>query len=68
VYVQTALRELHFMHYNFCRVHQTLGMTPAVAAGVADQVWKVSEIIDLLEQAETGFPKKRGPYKKRTAA
>ena len=30
---------LHFLHYNFCRVHQTLGTTPAVAAGVADHVW-----------------------------
>src|SRR5207302_6164778 len=30
---------LHFMHYNFCRVHQTLGTTPAMAAGVADHKW-----------------------------
>jgi hypothetical protein len=64
----TAAVSLHFMHYNFCRVHKTIGTTPAVAAGVADHVWKVSEIINLLEQAETGFPKKRGPYKKRNAA
>ena len=63
-----AAVSLHFMHYNFCRVHQTLKTTPAVASGVADHVWKLHEIIDLLEQAETGFPKKRGPYKKRDRA
>jgi IS1 family transposase len=62
-----AAISLHFMHYNFCRVHQTLGTTPAVAAGVADHVWKVSEIIDLLTEAEAGFPRARGPYKKRAA-
>jgi IS1 family transposase len=39
---------LHFMHYNFCRIHKTLGTTPAVAAGVADHVWSVAEIIGLL--------------------
>lgn len=60
-----AALSLHFMHYNFCRVHQTLKTTPAVAAGVTDHVWKLSEIIDLLENAENAVPMKRGPYKKR---
>ena len=32
---------LHFMHYNFCRVHQTLRVTPAMAAGLADHVWEL---------------------------
>lgn len=63
-----AAVSLHFAHYNFCRVHQTLKTTPAVAAGVTDHVWKLSEIIDLLEQAETAMPRKRGPYNKREAA
>ena len=40
---------LHFPHYNFCRVHQTLGTTPAVAAGVADHEWTVTEIVNLLD-------------------
>jgi len=40
---------LHFLHYNFCRVHQTLGTTPAVAAGVADHEWSIAEIVNLLE-------------------
>ena len=39
---------LHYMHYNFCRVHQTLKMTPAMAAGVADHVWSVEELVELL--------------------
>ena len=61
-----AAVSLHFMHYNFCRIHSTLKTTPAVAAGVSDHIWKLHEIIDLLEQAEAGFPKKRGPYKPRS--
>lgn len=40
---------LHFMHYNFARKHQTLkGKTPAMAAGVADHVWTIEEIVGLL--------------------
>ena len=60
----TAAVSLHFAYYNFCRVHQTLGTTPAVAAGIADHVWKLDELIGLLEAAEA-TPVKRGPYKKR---
>src|SRR5438270_7842644 len=41
---------LHFMHYNFARKHQSLkGETPAMAAGVAGQVWTISEIVALLD-------------------
>ena len=40
---------LHFLHYNFVRVHKTLGTTPAVAAGVADHVWSIGELVGLLE-------------------
>jgi hypothetical protein len=39
---------LHFMHYNFCRVHQTLRVTPAMEAGLADHVWEIEELIALL--------------------
>jgi IS1 family transposase len=63
-----AAVSLHFMFYNFARVHQTLGTTPAVAAGVTDHVWKLDEIIELLDTAERAVPVKRGPYKKRQAA
>jgi hypothetical protein len=40
---------LHYMHYNFCRIHQTLRVTPAMEAGVADHVWEVSEVVALLD-------------------
>ncbi len=39
---------LHFMHYNFCCVHQTLRVTPAMEAGIADHVWSLEEVITLL--------------------
>ena len=40
---------LHYMHYNFCRIHQTLRVTPAMEAGVSDHVWTLDEIIALLD-------------------
>jgi IS1 family transposase len=40
---------LHFMHYNFCRVHQTLRVTPAMEAGIADHVWSIEDVVGLLE-------------------
>jgi IS1 family transposase len=39
---------LHFMHYNFCRIHQTLRVTPAMEAGITDHVWSLEEIVKLL--------------------
>ncbi len=39
---------LHYMHYNFCRIHQTLRVTPAMEAGVSDHVWSLDEVIGLL--------------------
>ena len=63
----TAAVSLHFFHYNFCRVHQTLRTTPAVAAGVTDHVWSLDELVALLVEAES-YPTKRGPYKKRPVA
>ena len=40
---------LHMLHYNFGRVHQTLRVTPAMEAGIADHVWSLEEIAELLE-------------------
>jgi hypothetical protein len=37
------------MHYNFGRVHKTLKMTPAMAAGLTDHVWSLEEIAGLLD-------------------
>jgi hypothetical protein len=39
---------LHFMYYNFCRIHQTLRVTPAMEAGLADHVWAVEELTTVL--------------------
>jgi IS1 family transposase len=36
---------LHFMHYNFCRIHKTLRVTPAMEAGIADHVWTIEEML-----------------------
>lgn len=40
---------LHFMYYNFCRVHRTLRVTPAMEAGIADHVWALDELVALLD-------------------
>jgi hypothetical protein len=40
---------LHYMHYNFCRIHQTLRVTPAMEAGVAYHVWSIKEMVNLLD-------------------
>ena len=55
---------LYFMYYNFCRLHQTLRVTPAMEAGVSDHVWTVEEMVELLEAVEPNG-KERGPYKKK---
>jgi IS1 family transposase len=44
-----AALSLYFMFYNFCRVHQTLRVTPAMEAGISDHVWEIEEIVALLE-------------------
>jgi IS1 family transposase len=54
---------LHMMYYNFVRIHKTLRVTPAMAAGVSDRLWEIADIAKLVEEAETA-PAKRGPYKK----
>lgn len=39
---------LHYMHYNFCRIHSTLRVTPAMESGISDHVWTVAEIVEQL--------------------
>jgi hypothetical protein len=43
---------LHYMHYNFCRIHKTLRITPAMAAGVTDRLWSIGDIVKVLEDWE----------------
>lgn len=50
---------LHFMHYNFARVHQTIRVTPAMEAGVSKHVWSIEEIVGLVEQREAETVKNR---------
>ena len=57
---------LHFMHYNFCRKHMSLGMTPAMAAGAADRPLTIDDIVRLVEAREPK-PAPRGPYKRRNS-
>jgi len=40
---------LHFMHYNFVRIHRILRVTPAMAAGVTNKLWEIEDIIKLLD-------------------
>ena len=54
---------LHMMYYNFVRIHGKLRMTPAMAAGVTGRLWEISDIVALVEAADSK-PSKRGPYKK----
>lgn len=57
---------LHFAYYNFVRIHKTLRVSPAMAAGVTDKLWDMADLVAVVEAAEEA-PKKRGPYKKRAA-
>jgi hypothetical protein len=43
---------LHSMFYNFVRIHKTLKVTPAMAAGVTDKLWEIGDIVQVLEDFE----------------
>ena len=43
---------LHFLYYNFVRIHKTLKVTPAMAAGVTDRLWEVADMVNVLESWE----------------
>jgi IS1 family transposase len=55
---------LHVVFYNWVRIHKTLRVTPAMAAGLTDRLWDVKDIVALVEAAEAP-PRKGGPYKPR---
>ena len=55
-----AAVSLHFMHYNFARIHKTIKVTPAMKAGIAARVWSIEEIVNLVPAP---VAKKRGAYK-----
>ncbi len=53
---------LYFAFYNFTRIHKTLKVTPAMAAGITDRLWSMEDIANLIDRPA---PSKRGPYKKK---
>jgi IS1 family transposase len=57
---------LYFAFYNFCRIHKTLRMTPAMAAGITDRLWSLEDIVARID-ADAPAPKPRGPYKPRNS-
>jgi len=57
---------LYFVHYNFVRMHKSLRMTPAMAAGVTDKLHDMAWLVGMIDAAAPA-PKPRGPYKKRAA-
>jgi len=54
---------LYTVFYNFVRIHKTLRIAPAMAAGVTDRLWSMEDIAELVEAAAPK-PGRRGPYKK----
>ncbi|HTQ15432.1 MAG TPA: IS1 family transposase [Rhizomicrobium sp.] len=56
---------LYFVHYNFCRIHKTLRVTPAMQAGIAKELMSMADLCAMMDAENP--PKKRGPYKKRKA-
>jgi len=42
-----AMLALYFAHYNFCRVHQTIRVTPAMEAGITDHIWEIKELLNV---------------------
>jgi hypothetical protein len=54
---------LYFAFYNFCRIHKTLRISPAMAAGITDRLSSMEDIVAKID-AMAAAPKPRGPYKK----
>ena len=46
---------LHYMHYNFVRIHKSLRTTPAQAAGVTDRLWEIADIVKLFPISVAAF-------------
>ena len=55
---------LYFVFYNFTRIHKTLRMSPAMAAGVTDRLWSLEDVVAKIDELAPA-PKVRGPYRKR---
>ena len=51
---------IHFMHYNFLRIHQSLRITPAMAAGVTSKLWSLTDMVRVIEDWEAARAAKPG--------
>src|SRR3981081_3307181 len=56
---------LYFVFYNFCRVHKTFGVTPAMAAGVVETVMNMADVVGLIDARAAETPMVPGPHKKK---
>ena len=59
-----AMVAIYAVWYNFVRIHKSLRVTPAMAAGITDRLWSMEDVVALLDARETP-PTPRGPYKPR---
>lgn len=66
-----ASAHLHNFYYNSCRVHKSLRVTPAMAAGITDRVWSIADVVALVEakEREAAMPKPSGlvPVRRKSA-
>jgi len=60
-----AALALYFVFYNFCRIHKSLRVTPAMAAGITDRLWSLEDVVTKIDEMAP-VPGPRGPYKKRS--
>jgi hypothetical protein len=61
----TGAVALYVAHHNFCRVHETLQTTPAIALGITDHVWSIGELIDAALAAVPPKPTPTAPERRR---
>ncbi len=55
---------IYFTFYNFVRIHKTLRVSPAMAAGISERLWSMEDVVALVDAAAE-VPQPRGPYKPR---
>lgn len=58
---------LYFVHYNFIRIHKSLRISPAMAAGIADTIWDWTDVVSRIDELLGPLPP-RGPYRKRSGS
>jgi hypothetical protein len=59
-----ATKPIDDLRFNFCRIHKSLKVSPAMAAGVSETLWSLDDVVAKIDEIAPA-PKPRGPYKKR---